>query len=207
MKALVKKSNIAVLKSKFFINRTFSYFSFLLLPVWIQKSLELNIYIQALLMLFYMLFMTSQWFLLGKEIDHRLKIYFRANSSIDRVTYRIVIGSTFTIIIFNLFSFLPDSMVKHFFWGFWVVLGLYYSWPTRGKIIRESVSTQFSEYRFLDSFEKTVLFLAALVFLVSIPNFPYFENLDSLKLVIDPDEKISQQLWNFLQISYFPFTQ
>jgi hypothetical protein len=43
-------------------------------------------------MLAYIMFMGGQWYLLGKEIDHRLKIYFRANSSIDRVLYRLIIG-------------------------------------------------------------------------------------------------------------------
>lgn len=156
-------------------------------------------------MLLYMMFVASQWYLLGKEIDHRLKIYFRANSSIDRVVYRLLVGSTFTIIFFNLVLIFPDDWTKHFFWGFWVILGLFYSWPTRGKIIEESVSTQFGEYRYLDNFEKTVLFLTILMVLVSIPFFPYFDNLDSLKILIDPDEKVSQQYWNFLSVNYFPF--
>ncbi|MBA2404033.1 MAG: hypothetical protein H0V66_04610, partial [Bdellovibrionales bacterium] len=78
---LVKNSNIIWEKSKFFINRAVIYFSFLLLPVWIQKSLEINIFVQSLMMLAYLMFMAGQWYLLGKEIDHRFKIYFRANST------------------------------------------------------------------------------------------------------------------------------
>ncbi len=156
-------------------------------------------------MLLYMVFIASQWYLLGKEIDHRLKIYFRANSSIDRVVYRLLVGSVFTIMYFNLVLMLPDEWTKHFFWGFWVSLGLFYSWPTRGKIIEESVSTQFGEYRYLDNFEKTVLFLTILMVMVSIPSFPYFDNIDSLKILIDPDEKVSQQYWNFMSLNYFPF--
>jgi hypothetical protein len=173
--------------------------------VWIQKTLELNLFSQSIMMLLYMVFVASQWYLLGKEIDHRLKIYFRANSSIDRVVYRLLVGSTFAIMFFNLVLLFPDEWTKHFFWGFWVILGLFYSWPTRGKIIEESVSTQFGEYRHLDNFEKTVLFLTILMVLVSIPFFPYFDNLDSLKILIDPDEKVSQQYWNFLAVNYFPF--
>lgn len=156
-------------------------------------------------MMLYMAFIASQWYLLGKEIDHRLKIYFRANSSIDRVVYRLLVGSTFTVMFFNLVLLFPDDWTKHFFWGFWVILGLFYSWPTRGKIIEESVSTQFGEYRYLDNFEKTVLFTTILMVLVSIPSFPYFDNIDSLKILIDPDEKVSQQYWNFMSLNYFPF--
>jgi hypothetical protein len=75
---LAKDSNTIWEKSKFFLNRVVIYFSFLLLPVWIQKMVEINIFIQWLLMLSYLMFMAGQWYLLGKEIDHRLKIYFRA---------------------------------------------------------------------------------------------------------------------------------
>lgn len=203
--ALAKNSNIAWEKSKFFINRVVTYFSFLLLPVWIQKSLEINIFAQSLLMLAYIMFMAGQWYLLGKEIDHRLKIYFRANSTIDRVLYRVIIGNATMIVIFNLMTFIPDSIVNHFFWGFFVVIGLFYSWPTRGKIIEESVFTQFTEYKYLDAFEKTVLFLIVAMFFVSMPSFPFVSNLETFKLVIDPDEKMNGQLWGYLQMYSYPF--
>lgn len=203
--ALAKNSNIIWEKSKFFVNRVVIYFSFLLLPVWIQKSLEINIFVQSLMMLAYLMFMAGQWYLLGKEIDHRLKIYFRANSSIDRVLYRMVIGNATMMIIFNLMSFIPDGIVRHFFWGFFVVVGLFYSWPTRGKIIQESVSTQFTEYRFLDAFEKTVLFLIFAIFLTSMPSFPFLNNLETLKLIVDPEEKMNGQLWSYLQMNFYPF--
>lgn len=202
---LVKSSNIAWEKSKFFINRAVIYFSFLLLPVWIQKSLEINIFVQSMMMLAYLMFMAGQWYLLGKEIDHRFKIYFRANSSIDRVLYRVIIGNATMLIIFNLMSFIPESIVRHFFWGFFVVVGLFYSWPTRGKIIQESVSTQFTEYKYLDAFEKTVLFLTIAMFLTSMPSFPFISNLETFKLVVDPEEKMNGQLWSYLHMNFYPF--
>lgn len=203
--ALVKKSSIVIEKSKFFVNRLLIYFSFLLIPVWIQKSLEINIFAQSLLMLAYIMFMAGQWYLLGKEIDHRLKIYFRANSSIDRVLYRLLIGNATMMIIFNLMTFIPEGIVRHFFWGLFVVLGLFYSWPTRGKIIEESVSTQFTEYKYLDAFEKTVLFLTIAMFLTSMPSFPFLSNLETLKLIVDPEEKMHGQIWNFLYMNFYPF--
>ncbi len=202
---LQENSNIAWEKSKFFINRALIYFSFLLIPVWLQKTLEVNIFVQSLMMLLYLMFMAGQWYLLGKEIDHRLKIYFRANSSIDRVLYRVLIGNATMLIIFNLMSFIPESIVRHFFWGFFVIVGLFYSWPTRGKIIEESVSTQFTEYKYLDSFEKTVLFLTIAMFFTSMPSFPFLSNLETLKLIVDPEEKMHGQLWNYLQMNFFPF--
>lgn len=204
-KALAKNSNILLEKSKFFLNRLLIYFSFLLLPVWIQKTLEINIFVQSLMMLCYLMFMGGQWYLLGKEIDHRLKIYFRANSSIDRVLYRVIIGNATMMLIFNLMSFIPESIVRHFFWGFFIILGLFYSWPTRGKIIEESVSTQFTEYKYLDSFEKTVLFLTILMFMVSMPSFPFISNLETFKLLVDPEEKMNGQLWTYLHMNFYPF--
>lgn len=205
MEETLAKNSIIWEKSKFFITRVLTYFSFLLLPVWIPKTLEINIFIQSVLIMFYLLFMAGQWYLLGKEIDHRLKIYFRANSSIDRILYRVVIGLSAMILIFNVMWLIPDSIVRHFFWGFFVVLGLFYSWPTRGKIIEESVSTQFTEYRYLDSFEKTVLFLSLAIFIFSMPSFPFLKNLETYKLIIDPDEKMHGQFWNYLQMNFFPF--
>lgn len=202
---LVKKSNIIWQKSRFFLNRILIYFSFLLLPVLIQKTVEINIFVQSLLMLAYLMFMAGQWYLLGKEIDHRFKIYFRANSTIDRVLYRLVIGNATMMIIFNMMSFIPENVVRHFFWGFFIVVGLFYSWPTRGKIIEESVSTQFTEYKYLDSFEKTVLFLTIAMFVTSMPSFPFMSNLETLKLIVDPDEKMHGQWWNFLHMNFYPF--
>ena len=202
---LEKNSNIAWEKSKFFVNRLLIYFSFLLLPVWIQKTIETNIFVQSLLMLAYLMFMAGQWYLLGKEIDHRLKIYFRANSSIDRVLYRVIIGYVSMMLVYNLMSFIPESVVRHFFWGFFVIIGLFYSWPTRGKIIEESVSTQFTEYKYLDSFEKTVLFITIAMFFTSMPSFPFLSNLETLKLIVDPEEKMHGQMWNYLAMNFFPF--
>jgi hypothetical protein len=204
-KTLAENSGILWEKSKFFINRLVIYFSFLLLPVWIQKTLEVNIFIQSLTMMLYLIFMASQWYLLGKEIDHRLKIYFRANSTIDRVLYRVLIGNATMMIIFNLMSFIPESIVRHFFWGFFVIIGLFYSWPTRGKIIEESVTSQFTEYKYLDAFEKTVLFLTIAMFFTSMPSFPFLNNLETFKLIVDPEEKMNGQMWSYLQMNFYPF--
>lgn len=197
--------NILLQKSKFFLIRALSYAGFLLLPVWIQKTLDLNHGTQVLLMICYLIFMVGQWFLLGKEIDHRLKIYFRVNSSVDRVVYRLVMGMVVMILYFSLLSLLPGDWFKHFFWGTWVALGLFYSWPTRGKIIHESVTSHLGEYRFLDGFEKTVLLLSVLLFFISIPEFPKLESIDALKLYFDPYERVSPIYWNFMRGHFFPF--
>ena len=182
-------SGIVYLKSRFFIYRIIGYFSFLLIPVWVTKTFHLNHGQLCLMMTLYIIFMMGQWFLLGKEIDHFLNIYFKINSSIDRTIYRLFLGLIFFIIYFNLLSFLPNKWIYNCFWITWVILGLFYSWPTRGKIIQESISTDFNEFRYLDSFEKTLLILTSVIYFFSVPEISLFTNIDAFKLFLDPLEK------------------
>lgn len=202
---LVRSSGIWAKKTKFFIYRAVTYFSFLLVPIWLQKSIHLHQAVHIPVMVFYMLFMVGQWFLFGKELDHRLKIYFRVNSSLDRVVYRLLTGMAFFVLYFNLLSLLPHKWIYNSFWATWVALGLFYSWPTRGKIIQESVSTNFGEFKFLDSFEKTLVSLILLMLVVSMPEIPTLTNYSALKLFFDPQELLSPHFWNFLTVNYYPF--
>lgn len=203
---LAPESGILYLKSKFFIIRVLTYFSFLLIPIWVPKTLQVSSGVQAIAVALYILFICSQWFFLGKEIDHRLKIYFRVNSSMDRLVYRLFLGMFFFILYFNILNLIPSSKwIYNFFWVTWVILGIFYSWPTRGKIIRESVTSNFTEFRYLDSFEKTLVFLILLMFVISIPDLPTLTNPEALKLFIDPGERVSGILWNFVKVNYFPF--
>lgn len=204
---LANRSDVLTLKSKFFLYRSLSYSFFLLIPIWLQKALDLPVFLQVFLMSLYILFMVGQWFLLGKEVDHRLKIYFRVNSSMDRVIYRLLLGMILMLIYFNLLSFLSPKWIYNTFWMTWILLGLFYSWPTRGKIIQESVSSHFTEFRYLDSFEKTLVGLILLMFLVSIPELPYLKSIDGLKLFLDSGETFSTQVWNFLTVNYYPFVR
>jgi hypothetical protein len=202
---LENKSGILFLKSKFFLYRIVSYFSFLLIPVYVQKSIDVRPVYQFLMMVLYSGFIMSQWFFLGKEIDHRLKIYFRVNSSIDRVVYRLFLGMFFFIILFNLLYMLPSKWVYNSFWVIWGLLGLFYSWPTRGKIIQESVTTNFSEFKYLDAFEKTLVSLIVLMVLVSVPLLPELVQKEALILYFDPGQSVSPVFWNFLTVTFFPF--
>ena len=202
---LVKNSGILLIKSKFFIYRAVSYASFLLVPLWIQKTIDLSPILQVLMMFLYTMFMVAQWFMLGKEIDHRFKIYFRINSSLDRIVYRLMLGMFVMVIYFNILNLLPSKWTYNCFWITWLLLGLFYSWPTRGKIIQESVTSNFNEFRYLDAFEKTLLGLIVVLFVVSMPELPSLTNNEALKLFFDPLEKFSNQVWSFLQVSYYPF--
>lgn len=202
---LGNSSGIFILKSKFFIYRVLSYCSFLLIPILAPKGVNLHPAMQGFLMTLYICFILSQWFLLGKEIDHRLKIYFRVNSSIDRVVYRLFLGMFFFVMLFNLLSLLSNKWINNSFWIVWGLLGLFYSWPTRGKIIQESVSSNFGEFKFLDRFEKTLLFLIFSMFFFTMPDLPPLVNMDSLKLYFDPMERMGNAIWNFMLVNYFPF--
>lgn len=205
MRALGKKSGIVYQKSKFFLYRSLTYFSFLLLPIYLQREIAFTRPVNILVMFLYCMFIMGQWFLLGKEIDHRLKIYFRVNSSIDRVVYRLFMGMFFMVIYFNLVNLMPGKWIYNTFWITWILLGLFYSWPTRGKIIQESVTTNFHEYKYLDRFEKTILILIVVILGVSIPEFPSLSNANTLKLFFDPNERISGAFWSFLTVNYYPF--
>lgn len=202
---LGKNSGIVFLKSKFFIVRALTYSSFLLIPVWAQKTLQLSLMWQLILMFFYILFVAGQWFLLGKEIDHRLKIYFKINSSFDRIVYRLILGMIVFAIYFNILGIMPYKWSYNFFWVTWIILGLFYSWPTRGKIIKESVTSHFGEFHYLDRFEKTLLFLIIGFFFVSFPEMPNLVDFEALKLFFDPLDKIHILFWTFLKINYHPF--
>lgn len=203
--SLEKKSDFLKIKSKFFVNRLVIYFSFFLIPIYIQKTVQVNLFFQYLTLMLYMFFMLGQWYLLGKEIDHRLKIYYRANSSMDRIIYRLLSGNIFLILLFNFFSLFPVAIMETCFWTFFVSVGLFYSWPTRGKIIEESMAGQFGEFRFLDNFERTVVLMIAAMFLVSLPELPLFQNIEALKLYFDPQEQTHGLIWNFLTVNYVPF--
>jgi hypothetical protein len=202
---LSSNSGIWVLKSKFFFYRLITYFSFLLLPILLPKTLNLPTFWQVLLMTAYSCFMFAQWFLLGKEIDYRLKIYYKVNSSLDRMIYRVITGMIFFVLLFNVLNFLPSKWIYNTYWIVWSIIGLFYSWPTRGKIIQESVSTNFYEFKYLDRFEKTLVIFILLMFGVSLPELAVQETLPALKLFFDPLELYSSHLWNFLSITYYPF--
>lgn len=204
-KALVKSSGIFYLKSKFFLIRVLTYFSFLLIPIWTQKSGDLPFVLNGFAEILYILFICSQWFFLGKEIDHRLKIYFRVNSSMDRIVYRLFLGMFFFILYFNFLHLFPEKWMNNLFWTTWVVLGIFYSWPTRGKIIQESVTSNFTEFRYLDSFEKTLVVLIVILFLISIPELPSVVDREALKLFFIPSDTVSSLYWNFLTVNYVPF--
>src|SRR5690606_38187719 len=121
---LAKNSGIWWLKSKFFLYRGVSYFSFLLVPTLIPTALGLENTLLLPTMYLYIAFLLGQWFLLGKEVDHRLKIFYRVNSSIDRVIYRLMLGMFSIILLFNLLALLPSKWIYNSFWALWVALGL-----------------------------------------------------------------------------------
>ena len=200
-----KHSSIWWPKLKFFLYRFITYFSFLLVPILTPKAVDLPLWARGLFMVLYILFIVGQWFLLGKEIDHKIQIYFQTTSTMDRVIYRIYLGMFSLALYFNLLTFFSHKWIYNSFWVTWVVLGLFYSWPTRGKIIQESVTTHFSELKYLDGQERTLLVIILIMLIVTLLEFPIFHSPSTLKLYYDPANNISFFFWNFLTVNYYPF--
>ena len=117
----------------------------------------------------YIFFFIGQCFLIGKEVDHRLKIHFKVNSTIDRLLYRILLGQCLIIFIFGVIGFFSNEIQQFSYWLFWVGFGVFFIWPTRGRIIRETMAGEFKEFKFLDSFEKTLFFMILVMLFVSLP--------------------------------------
>ncbi|RLA64245.1 MAG: hypothetical protein DRQ88_05140 [Epsilonproteobacteria bacterium] len=192
-------------KYKFFFYRLIGYFSFLFVPVYTLKYIPFDQSFAFPMMCFYLLFLVGQWFLLGKEVDYRLKIFFRVNSNMDRIIYRLFLGLSLFIIYFNFLNLFPLKWINNMYWVTWALIGAFFSWPTRGKIIKESVTTNFTEFKYLDSFEKTLLTLTFVMFIFSMPMIPAVESIEELKFLIDPEGKISSLFWSFLQVNFHPF--
>ena len=135
-----------------------------------------------------------------------LKIYFPVYSSIDRFVYRIYLGMFFFLVCFNLQYLITGQWNDYFFWITWILLGIFYSWPTRERIVQEAQKTSyFSELKYLDGFEKTLLVLVLVMMVVSLPPLPGGESLGMIKSYYDPTEKFSAVFWNFLKLTYHPF--
>jgi len=207
-KSIITPETLWISKGKFFSYRLISYFALLLFPTLIPQITNLHPLWHYLLVILYMVFLFSQFYLLTKEIDYRFKIFVKTSSSLDRTIYRLVAGQIMMILYFSFCGFfIPINWRENFFWFTWIMLGLYYSWPTRGKIIKESISSDFTEYKFLDGFEKTALFLILFTVLVSIPSFPKFDSIEVLRLYLDPKESIHNLYWNFLGTICLPFAK
>jgi hypothetical protein len=187
--------DVLIKKSKFFIMRALMVMLFLGISYWLPQMSH-NRFNGVVALMTYIVLMASQWFLLGKEIDHRLKIYYRVNSTLDRLVYRLILGMSFITLYFAILSFFPASIIEFVYWSTWVVLGLFYSWPTRGKIVEESLSSELTEFKYLDSFEKTVLGMILLMFLVSIPK---------VEVGTFWDTDFHMILSQFFLVNYYPF--
>jgi len=206
MKILIT-ANIMLEKWQFFLQRFFLYFGFLLIPLWMNRVVETTPLFQLGVLLSYIVFLFAQFYLLAKEVDHRLKISVRAQSSTERILYRLVIGQSFFLLYFFLLNYIPQGIYHHFFWATWAIMGVFYSWPTRGKIIQEGIASDLHEFRFLDGFEKTILVLLVSTCILSIPSVPRFESLETLRLFLDSKERMSDFYFNFIGHVLFPFNK
>lgn len=191
-------------KILFFVKKFLPYIFFFLWPHFILKNYDNN-FLTLLVSFFpYSIFLKWQWVLFGKEAEHRLKIYTRSNSAMDRLLERLILGSVIGVLVSSFFSFFDFKVQEFLFYCFWVSWGLWISWPTRKKIFEQKVNTDFGEFKFLDGFEKTVLLIFLIIFFISIPFIPRFQGEDAIKLFLDPSDNIHFQIFGFLKFHSLP---
>ncbi len=208
LEGLINQTNeqgIILSKTLFFLKRASTYFIFLLFPYWTLFLKEPSFPILLFGFLPYSLFLFWQWNLISREVEYRLKIYTRSNSSIDRVLSRVILGSSLAVLYCSLLAFCSEGVREVLYWFVWISWGIWISWPTRKKILESKISNDFSEFKFLDGFEKTVFILLVAVVLVSLPSLPLFNGLDATQLYLDPEDRIHAQFWTFVEMCYIPF--
>ncbi len=191
------QNNWILKKIGFFLSRISVYTLGLSLPFSFEYLANENKIYGYLSVFLYFVFLTSNWYLWGKEINYRFKIYARANSSLDRILERVIIGLVLSLFIFSFIFIFGQPYTKFFYWAFWILVTLTFSWPTKRKIIDQRISFEFSELKFMDGFEKILLFLVFSLILISIPVFPEFYGTDAIKTFLDSKEVIHEQLWSF----------
>ena len=196
------------LKAKFFLSRFLGYWLFLLVPVVLPGALDLPFWAGGALMGAYVLFLAGQWLLLGREADHLFGIYLRAVSSADRAAYRVCLGMFLMAACFGALALLPGPWVRVSYWSVWAALGLLRSWPTRGRLIDESVAARFGwlgGLGRLDWLEGTVLGLVLATLVVTVPDVAGPGSVDALRAHYDPSGRLGGPFWGFLETAYLPF--
>jgi len=196
-------NNWAVKKLVFFISRVIIFGCALLLPLYFDKFHSVHKIYGYLAVLSYFCFVLMNWYLWGKEINYRFKVYARANSSVDRILERILLGSVVSIFVLSCISLFKGFDERLLYWIFWTIAVSFFSYPTKRRIIDRKISFEFSELKFMDGFEKVIFAVIVIIFLISIPSFPVFHGTDAIKVYLDPGELIHDQLWGFYDLILF----
>lgn len=152
----------------------------------------------------YSFYFLGFFYLVGKEVDYRLKIYFRSNSSLDRLFYRFFSGFFVSMIVVSFLSLFPAQIQKVYFWLFWVLAGFLYIWPTRAKVLKEPFLKEVSEFKYLDNFEKLLVVLCAVLAFISIPPFQEIYDVKLFWNHYDSSEIIHPFFHSILNFLYIP---
>jgi hypothetical protein len=192
-------------KILFFQKKLLFFFFPIFFPYFLTQFLPINFETLLICFIPYFVYLMWNWVLIGKEVGHRLKIYTRANSGMERVTERLVLGVSIIVVVSSFLSLLQNHLQNKALMVLWIIWGVWNSWPTRKKLFEAKISSEFGEFKFLDGFERTVLALFLIFFFVSIPELPTFRGMDAMRLYIDPLDNIHIQFWKFLNFSLAPF--
>ncbi len=205
------KNNWVKRKASFFLSRLLIFLIFFLLffpsgPMlpW-RESLEGTKGYLFFSSCYYFFFLLLQWYYLGREIDYRFKIYYKVHSALDRPVYRLLMGMMIMLVLFNWSVYFPSPLLNFSFWGTWLLFGLFYSWPTRGKIVEEGPTRHFAEFRYLDPFEKLVLLLTLLMVFLSLPQLDTISLLHASKQTLLKNPHVTLSMWNYLRWLFSPF--
>jgi len=117
-------------------------------------------------------------YFIGVYLDYIFKIYYHLNSSLDRMIYRIVFGSSLLSFIYYFTTLLfGDGATVFVTYPLVIINGLFSIYPTTAKLIFSSISSNLGELKHLDKLEKMLLGIFIIYFISSTPNINFIDNL------------------------------
>lgn len=172
-------------------------------------------YLSLLGSMLYFLLNIPLFLFLGEFLDFQFKIYFQVNSSLDRYIYRIFSGMILQTIFIQFILNLPESFGITMRQAYFFILTMEmifflimeYKRYNATKSIAYSLQKNLIDLKFLDSFEKTILFLSVMFFLLSFPELRVIpKNIEQLHQILDSKSTIADSVFKSVQILYnMPF--
>jgi len=143
----------------------------------------------------------------GTQLEVRFKIFYKTNSSLEKFLHRLFSGKIFFFIFsFLVFTLIPEKFYDFIFWFIWGVCIIFYSWPTRKKILENSYSNLAMPYRFLSPIEKSVIALTLLLFIIISPLPSTALSFQEILLSFSTKEILLHSSYkHFISFLYWPF--
>lgn len=169
MEATIKKLNYLLYKLIPFL---LYFLIFLDVDIFVKDSFRFS-FIQSC---FVGYFLGYNCYFLGLYLDYVFKIYYHLNSSLDRMIYRIIFGSSLLAFIYSFFSAIFGQSSTIYLTYSLIIINLIFSiYPTTAKLIFSSMSSNLGELKHLDKVEKMLLGIFLIYFICSIPNIQFVD--------------------------------